>query len=176
MCCHNQSVIGLAIQRFIYCFGGSFSYVTSTFANFTGTIIITINPSDEIFTINTDGTGLKQITNNSYDDWYPGFNSNGNLLYISKKISTCDDDIYQIPSSALSLTNPESQSSILNINACNNISDADPYGSKVNADIIAFVSNRDGRYGIYIADKSNGTVIPVIKKINVDLLGPVIQE
>jgi Tol biopolymer transport system component len=134
------------------------------------------DPSNEIYIVNVDGTGLKQITNNNYDDWFPAFSSTGNLIYISKKIASCDDDLYQIPAAALTLANPESQSVLLNINQCNLVSDADPYGSKTNENNLVFVSTRAGRYGVYTADKSTGVVSLVVKKTSVDLLGPVLIE
>lgn len=132
--------------------------------------------SDEIYMVNTDGTELKRITKNNYDDWYPGFSANGNLLYISKKVASCDDDIYQIPAAALATANPESQSTVLNINACDFVSDADPYGSKTNENNMVFVSTRGGTYGVYIADKSTGAVSLVLQKPRADLLGAVLHE
>lgn len=131
---------------------------------------------DEIYLINTDGSNLKRITNNSYADWYPTFSANGNLIFASQPVASCDDDLYQIPASALSTSNPGSQATVIPVSACSLISDADPYSSKINEDDLAFVSTRSGPYAIYIGNKSTGVVSTVISKSGIDLLGPTLVE
>jgi len=131
---------------------------------------------DEIYMIDSNGSNLKRITNNSYADWYPSFSASGNLIYVSQKVASCDDDLYQITASALTLSDPGSQATVLSVSACNAVSDADPYCSKVNENDLSFVSNRNGGYGIYFGDKSTGSVSTVITKSGVDLLGPVLIE
>jgi Tol biopolymer transport system component len=131
---------------------------------------------DEIYLINSDGSNLKRITNNSFSDWYPTFSANGNLIYASQKVASCDDDLYQIAASALTAADPGSQAIALTVNACNLVSDADPYASKINEAQVVFVSTRNGGYGIYSGDKSTGTVSMIISKSGTDLLGPVLIQ
>ena len=107
--------------------------------------------SNEIFTIDIGGSNSQQITNNTWSDWFPTYSACGDLMYVSQKVGcvvlsfifsfllflsnfkvpSCDDDMYSIPSSALSSPDPEASAARLLINMCQEISDADPYGSKV---------------------------------------------
>jgi dipeptidyl aminopeptidase/acylaminoacyl peptidase len=131
---------------------------------------------DEIYLINTDGSNLKRITNNSYADWYPTFSANGNLIYASQKVASCDDDLYQISASALSTSNPGSQATVIPVSACSLVSDADPYSSKAIEDDLVFVSTRSGAYAIYLGNKSTGVVSTIISKSGIDLLGPTLID
>lgn len=132
--------------------------------------------SDEIYTIGVDGTDLRRITNNTYADWFPSFTRNGDLIYVSQKVADCDDDLYEIPRAALNGPNPESKAKVLKVNACSSISDADPYASKTDENHLAFVSTRDGGYGIYVGHKQSGMVHKVIGKQGFDLLGPILSK
>jgi Tol biopolymer transport system component len=131
---------------------------------------------DEIYMIDSDGNNLKRITNNSYADWYPSFSTDGNLIYVSAKVDSCSDDLYQIAATDLAVDDPGSLASLLTVNECSSISDADPCASRENENTLAFASTRKGGYGIYFGDKSTGKVSTVITKDGVDLLGPVLFQ
>jgi len=124
--------------------------------------------SNEIVTVLLDGTHTQQITNNTWADWFPTYSPCGDLMYVSQKVCSslslcfsffhtlthngvdgvdvtckveeCDDDVYSIPAMDVSEPNGEASSSRLPINMCHQISDADPYASKVSLSLILFFS------------------------------------
>lgn len=101
--------------------------------------------SNDIFTINADGTGSTNITNNAATDSEPNFGPDGSMIFSTDRNGNFE--IYRM--NALDDANP--------VNLTNNAaSDSNPYYSTDGKSIV-FASNRDGNLEIYKmnADGSN---------------------
>lgn len=111
----------------------------------------TEHESDEIFTMNTDGSGITRLTDNSVPDWYPSFNSDGSkLLFISGDTPADDDDIFVSNSDGINRKRLTSQPG----------DNSDPAWSTDNSKIV-FINNQDGDYDLYLMDADGGNVIKI---------------
>ena len=55
--------------------------------------------SNEICTVNLDGSDVQQITHNDWDDWFPTYSACGDLMYVSQQVVDdliCVKDLIQM--------------------------------------------------------------------------------
>lgn len=122
----------------------------------------TDHTTDEIFSMNIDGTEMTQLTNNEVPDWYPAISSkNGKLAFISNDDNASSDTIFL------------SDLSLINKQGVKNITGAsDDPSWDANGDKIIFVNDQDGDYDLYQMS-ANGSNIQKIADTSSEELSPI---
>jgi Tol biopolymer transport system component len=112
-----------------------------------------------------DGARITIATNQPL--WFPAFKSNGDLLYVVHT-RECDDQVYLMQWRGRTV--PEGKH-LTTSGSCSG-SEADPSVAKGNDAYVLFVSQRTGRYGVYIHDQLTGRVTRLLANDTRDLLAP----
>ena len=112
-----------------------------------------------------DGTRFTIGTNQPL--WFPAFKSNGDLLYVVHT-RECDDQVYLMQWRR----SPVPEGKPLTTSGSCSGSEADPSVAKGNDAYVLFVSQRTGRYGVYIHDELTNRVTLLLLNDTRDLLAP----
>ena len=109
--------------------------------------------TDELFIMNTDGSNLRRLTNNSIPDWYPSCSPTADkILFVSKDGPGLNDNIYTMNYDGSGITKLSSLPG----------DNDDPYFSPDGTQII-FTNNNSGNFDMYImnADGTNTTAVEI---------------
>jgi len=120
--------------------------------------------TDEIFVMNKDGNGLKQLTNNLLVDWYPSINpKTGRIIFVSREPNETTDDIYVMEE------NGTNRGRIISLRG----NDADPAWDATGEKII-FIRENETNYDLYMMneDASDLTIMTTDK----DELSPIFMS
>ncbi len=98
---------------------------------------VSINVND-IYLLNSDGSDIRNLTNDSDREWFPQFSQDGSkIIYISSKDNKCD--IYSINIDGSSKTNLTHDGAVITRG----------YNLSYDRSKIVYVSNKDGQSNIY---------------------------
>lgn len=127
-----------------------------------------VNGHSEIFVINSDGSGLKQLTNNQLENWYPSISCDGGKIAFESRISgdnedSIDDELFIINSDGSGLRQLTFNMSV--------------YGTSIsgNGEKVTFQSYADGDYEIFVIN-SDGTEQTQLTSNGVYDLDPCISD
>ena len=112
----------------------------------------------EIYVMNADGSGLKRLTENEWDDEYPVWSPDGEEIAF-KSNRDGNWEIYKMSANG---------SSVTRLTSCE-AEDASPCWSP-DGEKIAFHSSRDGDWEIYIMDADGGDPVRVTKSPHKEIL------
>ena len=107
--------------------------------------------SDELYSMNKNGSDIIQITNNNVADWYPSRYGDNQLLFISQDTPNDDDDIY--------ISNLDGSGRIKLTSKPGDNSDPS-FSNELKA--IVYINNSDGDYDLYYMNPDGSGVRKII--------------
>lgn len=117
--------------------------------------------TDELYLMSGEAGEERQLTDNTYADWYPAVSETGELVYISKEKPGSEDDLFLLSMTTLKRTQLTTEAG----------NDSDPAWSRDGKRIV-YINDEDGDYDIYLIN-ADGTGRTLILSTDDEELSPV---